>query len=33
VDCLSFQTMRQYGVRAVFCFDAHFGEQGFLTKP
>lgn len=33
VDCVSFQTMRQYGVRAAFCFDAHFREQGFLTKP
>jgi predicted nucleic acid-binding protein len=33
VDCVSFQTMRQYGVRTAFCFDAHFGEQGFVLKP
>ena len=33
VDCVSFQTMRQFGVRTVFCFDPHFGEQGFLTRP
>ena len=33
VDCVSFQTMRQYGVRAAFCFDAHFREQGFLLNP
>ena len=29
VDCVSFQTMRQQGVRAVFCFDRHFRDQGF----
>jgi predicted nucleic acid-binding protein len=33
VDCVSFQIMRQYGVRQAFCFDSHFGEQGFTTKP
>jgi predicted nucleic acid-binding protein len=33
VDRVSFQTMRQYGIRTAFCFDAHFGEQGFTTKP
>ena len=33
VDCVSFQTMRQHGVRAAFCFDAHFKEQGFLLNP
>lgn len=33
VDCLSFQTMRSRGVRTVFCFDQHFREQGFATKP
>jgi uncharacterized protein len=33
VDCVSFQTMRNRGVRTVFCFDAHFREQGFATKP
>jgi predicted nucleic acid-binding protein len=33
VDCLSFQTMRRLGIRTAFCFDAHFGEQGFTTQP
>jgi uncharacterized protein len=33
VDCVSFQTMRHYGLRSAFCFDAHFREQGFETKP
>jgi len=33
VDCVSFQTMRTRGVRTAFCFDAHFREQGFTTKP
>jgi predicted nucleic acid-binding protein len=33
VDCVSFQTMRSCGVRTAFCFDAHFREQGFATKP
>jgi len=33
VDCVSFQTMRNRGVRTAFCFDAHFREQGFVTKP
>jgi len=33
VDCVSFQTMRHRGVRTAFCFDAHFKEQGFATKP
>jgi uncharacterized protein len=33
VDCVSFQTMHRYGVRAAFCFDEHFGQQGFSTKP
>ncbi len=33
VDCVSFQTMRQHGVRTAFCFDPHFREQGFLLKP
>jgi predicted nucleic acid-binding protein len=33
VDCISFQTMRSRGVRTAFCFDAHFREQGFVTKP
>lgn len=33
VDCVSFQTMRSRGVRTAFSFDAHFREQGFVTKP
>ena len=33
VDCVSFQTMRNRGVRTAFCFDSHFREQGFATKP
>ena len=32
-DCVIFQTMRNRGVRTVFSFDAHFREQGFVTKP
>ncbi|MBZ5618361.1 MAG: PIN domain-containing protein [Acidobacteriia bacterium] len=33
VDCISFQTMRQYGVQQTFCFDQHFRQQGFETIP
>jgi predicted nucleic acid-binding protein len=33
VDCVSFQTMRELGVRSAFCFDKHFREQGFETIP
>lgn len=33
VDCVSFQTMRENGVRTVFGFDAHFREQRFDTLP
>jgi predicted nucleic acid-binding protein len=33
VDCISFQTMRENGVRTAFCFDRHFHEQGFETVP
>ena len=33
VDCVSFQTMRELGVRSAFCFDRHFGEQGFEIIP
>ena len=33
VDCVSFQTMRDCGLRSAFCFDAHFREQGFDTIP
>ncbi|MBM3749106.1 MAG: type II toxin-antitoxin system VapC family toxin [Acidobacteria bacterium] len=33
VDCVSFQLMRDSGVRQAFCFDKHFQEQGFGTTP
>jgi predicted nucleic acid-binding protein len=33
VDCVSFQLMRDRGVRSVFCFDDHFREQGFDVIP
>lgn len=33
VDCVSFQLMRENGVREAFCFDKHFREQGFATIP
>jgi predicted nucleic acid-binding protein len=33
VDCVSFQIMRQQGVRTAFCFDSHFREQGFELLP
>lgn len=33
VDCVSFRTMRRRGLRTAFCFDPHFREQGFQTKP
>ncbi len=33
VDCISFQTMRERGVAAAFCFDPHFREQGFTSVP
>jgi predicted nucleic acid-binding protein len=29
VDCVSFQVMREIGLREAFSFDAHFAEQGF----
>jgi predicted nucleic acid-binding protein len=31
VDCVSFESMRQHGVRTVFSYDRHFREQGFET--
>ena len=33
VDCTSFESMRQHGVRTVFCYDRHFREQGLETIP
>jgi predicted nucleic acid-binding protein len=29
VDCVSFEVMRQLGIKAAFVFDSHFREQGF----
>lgn len=33
VDCVSFEVMRQRGIRKAFAFDAHFEEQGFDVVP
>ena len=33
VDCVSFITMRQRGIKKAFTFDKHFGEQGFEMIP
>jgi predicted nucleic acid-binding protein len=33
VDCVSFQTMRQLGVRVAYSFDSHFAEHGFAMMP
>jgi len=33
VDCVSFECMRQLGIRTAFTFDRHFGEQGFTRIP
>jgi predicted nucleic acid-binding protein len=33
VDCISFQSLREYGSQTAFCFDPHFREQGFDTIP
>jgi predicted nucleic acid-binding protein len=33
VDCVSFEVMREAGVRTAFAFDPHFEEQGFLGLP
>lgn len=32
-DCVSFATMRKYGLRTAFTFDAHFKQFGFATIP
>lgn len=29
VDCVSFETMRRWGIKIAFTFDPHFAEQGF----
>ncbi len=33
VDCVSFELMRNLGIKIAFTFDAHFKEQGFDTIP
>jgi predicted nucleic acid-binding protein len=33
VDCVSFDIMRRLGIKTVFAFDPHFGEQGFDCRP
>jgi len=33
VDCTSFEAMQRLGLEIAFCFDAHFGEQGFQALP
>lgn len=33
VDCVSFQVMRERGLRRVFCFDQHFRDQDFEVIP
>jgi len=33
VDCVSFQAMRELGIRTAFTLDAQFGEQGFACGP
>ena len=33
VDVVSIEVMMRLGLRDVFCFDAHFAEQGFRMLP
>ena len=33
VDCISFEMMRQLGIKVAFAFDPHFSEQGFRCLP
>jgi len=33
VDCSSFETMRQLGIKTALAFDEHFREQGFEVIP
>lgn len=33
VDCVSFQAMRDLGIRTAFTLDPHFVEQGFACVP
>jgi predicted nucleic acid-binding protein len=33
VDCVSFELMRNSGIKTAFTFDSHFKEQGFSILP
>lgn len=33
VDCISFEIMRNAGIKTIFTFDFHFEEQGFHCIP
>lgn len=33
VDCVSFEVMRDSGIKIAFTFDSHFKEQGFSVIP
>jgi predicted nucleic acid-binding protein len=33
VDCISFEVMRDLGIRSVFTFDGHFQQYGFSPIP
>lgn len=33
VDCVSFETMRDLGLKVAFGFDSHFRDQGFACIP
>jgi len=33
VDCVSFEVMRNLGIKTIFAFDPHFSEQGFQCIP
>lgn len=33
VDCVSFELMRDSGIKTAFTFDSHFKEQGFSIVP
>jgi uncharacterized protein len=33
VDCVSFEVMRELGMKSVFTFDGHFREHGFAAVP
>jgi predicted nucleic acid-binding protein len=32
-DCVSFEVIRQHGIRRAFAFDTHFTEHGFEMIP